>query len=30
MKWKWRERRKTQGKPIDKPNLVMGAEAQIW
>ena len=25
-KWKWKERRRAAGKPIDRPNIVMGAE----
>ncbi len=29
MKWKWRERRKNQGKASDKPNLVMGINVQV-
>ena len=29
LKWKWRERRKSQGKNYDKPNLVMGIDVQI-
>jgi glutamate decarboxylase len=28
-KWRWRERRKAQGKPIDKPNIVMGNNVQV-
>lgn len=28
-KWKWRARMKKLGKPIDKPNLVMGINVQI-
>lgn len=29
LKWKWRERMKAKGKPVDKPNLVMGANVQV-
>jgi len=29
LKWKWRERRRTQGKSTDKPNLVLGANVQV-
>ncbi len=29
LKWRWRERRRAAGKPIDRPNLVMGANAQV-
>lgn len=30
-KWTWRERRKAEGKPIDKPNIVMGADVHtVW
>lgn len=29
MKWKWRAKRIKEGKPHDKPNLVMGSNAQI-
>lgn len=29
LKWKWRERMKAQGKPHDKPNMVMGANVQV-
>jgi len=29
LKWKWRERRKAQGKPHDKPNMVMGINVQV-
>jgi glutamate decarboxylase len=29
MKWKWRERRRHQGKATDKPNLVMGINVQV-
>lgn len=28
-KWKWRERMKRAGKPIDKPNMVMGINVQV-
>lgn len=29
MKWKWKTQRRKEGKPVDKPNLVMGSNAQI-
>ncbi len=29
LKWKWRERMRAQGKPTDKPNLVMGINVQV-
>ncbi|WPL19797.1 Glutamate decarboxylase alpha [Thiorhodovibrio winogradskyi] len=29
LKWRWRERRRAQGKPSDKPNLVLGANVQV-
>ena len=29
LKWKWRDRRKAQGKPTDKPNMVMGINVQV-
>jgi glutamate decarboxylase len=29
LKWRWRERRKAEGKPYDKPNLVTGTNVQI-
>ncbi len=29
MKWNWRERMKARGKPIDKPNMVMGINVQV-
>ena len=29
MKWRWRDRRRAQGKSTDKPNLVMGANTQV-
>ena len=29
LKWRWRERRRQQGKAYDKPNLVMGANVQV-
>lgn len=28
-KWRWRDRRRAQGKPVDKPNMVMGINVQI-
>ena len=29
MKWRWRARRKSAGKPSDKPNLIMGSNVQV-
>ena len=29
LKWRWRDRRRAQGKPADKPNLVLGANVQV-
>ncbi len=30
-KWTWRERREKEGKPTDKPNIVMGADVHtVW
>jgi glutamate decarboxylase len=29
LKWRWREKRRAQGKSIDRPNLVMGANTQV-
>ncbi|WP_051261474.1 glutamate decarboxylase [Desulfovibrio inopinatus] len=29
LKWKWRERMRAQGKPTDKPNLVLGIDVQV-
>lgn len=29
LKWKWRARMKAKGKPIDKPNMVMGIDVQV-
>ncbi len=29
LKWKWRERRRAQGRPADRPNLVMGINVQV-
>ena len=29
MKWRWRNRRKAEGKSIEKPNLIMGANVQV-
>jgi glutamate decarboxylase len=29
MKWRWRARRRTAGKPTDKPNLIMGSNVQV-
>jgi glutamate decarboxylase len=29
LKWRWRERMRAQGKPTDKPNLVMGVNVQV-
>ena len=29
LKWRWRQRRQAEGKPADKPNLVMGVNVQV-
>jgi glutamate decarboxylase len=29
LKWNWRKRRQTQGRPADKPNIVMGHNVQV-
>ena len=29
LKWKWRERRRAEGKSIEKPNIVLGINAQV-
>ncbi|MEJ2326481.1 MAG: glutamate decarboxylase [Chromatiaceae bacterium] len=29
LKWRWRDRRRAQGKPTDKPNLILGANVQV-
>ena len=29
LKWRWRERRRAEGKPTDRPNLVMGVNVQV-
>ena len=29
LKWNWRKRRQAQGKPTDKPNMVMGINVQV-
>ena len=29
MKWRWRQRREAEGKPTDKPNMVMGSNVQV-
>ena len=29
LKWKWRERMRSVGKPTDKPNMVMGINVQV-
>ncbi len=29
LKWKWRQRRLAQGKPADKPNMIMGSNVQV-
>jgi glutamate decarboxylase len=29
LKWRWRERRRAQGKPTDRPNMVMGINVQV-
>jgi glutamate decarboxylase len=30
MKWRWRKRRAAQGKPTDRPNLIMGPVQVCW
>ncbi|MGV1037030.1 MAG: glutamate decarboxylase [Candidatus Nanopelagicales bacterium] len=29
LKWKWRARRQAEGKPVDRPNLVLGTNVQV-
>jgi glutamate decarboxylase len=29
LKWRWRQRRQAAGKPVDRPNLVMGSNVQV-
>jgi glutamate decarboxylase len=29
LKWRWRQRRKQEGRPTDAPNIVMGANVQV-
>jgi len=29
LKWKWRDRRQAQGKPVDSPNLVFGGDVHV-
>jgi glutamate decarboxylase len=29
LKWRWRDRRRSAGKPADRPNMVMGANVQV-
>jgi glutamate decarboxylase len=29
LKWKWKERREAEGKPVDKPNLVFGGDVHV-
>jgi glutamate decarboxylase len=29
LKWKWKERREADGKPVDKPNLVFGGDVHV-
>src|SRR4051794_6909721 len=29
-KWRWREARRAEGKPVDKPNMVCGAVQVVW
>lgn len=29
LKWRWRERRRAQGQPAERPNLVMGSNVQV-
>jgi glutamate decarboxylase len=30
MKWRWRERRRASGKPVDRPNLICGPVQVCW
>jgi glutamate decarboxylase len=30
LKWRWRQRREAAGASTDRPNLVMGANVQVW
>ncbi len=30
LKWRWRDRRRAEGKPVDKPNLVCGPVQICW
>jgi glutamate decarboxylase len=29
LKWKWKQRREAEGKPVDKPNLVFGGDVHV-
>lgn len=29
LKWRWRDRMRAQGKPIDRPNMIMGSNVQV-
>src|SRR2546426_477119 len=29
LKWRWRERMRAEGRPTDRPNLVMGVNVQV-
>ncbi len=29
LKWKWKERREAEGKPVDRPNLVFGGDVHV-
>jgi glutamate decarboxylase len=29
LKWRWRDRRRAEGKPTDQPNMVMGSNVQV-
>ena len=29
LKWRWQQRREAEGKPTDKPNIVMGITVQV-
>jgi glutamate decarboxylase len=29
LKWKWRQRREAEGKPVDRPNLVFGGDVHV-
>jgi glutamate decarboxylase len=29
LKWRWRDRRRARGEPVDRPNMVMGSNVQV-